>query len=84
MAKRNEEVKVCDLLRNLPKLNLAKQGKPIHMNWSQYLFEHEIWPKAKEIFDMYKGGYGQIQQLISYLNVVQFYLANAEGQVSSQ
>lgn len=27
---------------------------------------------------MYKGGYGQIQQLISYLNVVQFYLHHEE------
>ena len=32
----------------------------------------------KEIFEMYKGGYGQIQQLISYLNIVQFFLQHEE------
>ena len=31
------------------------------------------------IFDMYKSGYGQIQQLISYLNIVKFYLKFEEG-----
>lgn len=29
---------------------------------------------------MYKSGYGQIQQLISYLNIVKFYLRFEEGQ----
>lgn len=31
------------------------------------------------IFEMYKSGYGQIQQLISYLNIVKFFLKVEEG-----
>ena len=35
--------------------------------------------RASTIFDMYKSGYSQIQQLISYLNIVKFYLKFEEG-----
>lgn len=35
--------------------------------------------RGTSIFEMYKSGYGQIQQLISYLNIVKFYLKFEEG-----
>ena len=59
VARRND-LKVCDLLRNLPKQKYMRQNRPFDMKWSQYLFEQEIQQKVREIFDMYKGGYGNI------------------------
>jgi hypothetical protein len=47
--------------------------------WSQYIYDVEIMPKIKEIFEMYKGGYSAIQQLISFINIVLFYLKHEEG-----
>ena len=35
--------------------------------------------RVPAIFEMYKSGFGQIQQLISYLNIVKFYLKFEEG-----
>ena len=35
--------------------------------------------RFNSIFEMYKSGYCQIQQLISYLNIVKFFLKFEEG-----
>ena len=61
------------LLRNLPHQKDRKR------NWSQFIFEQEIMMRFNTIFEMYKSGYCQIQQLISYLNIVKFYLKFEEG-----
>jgi len=53
IATRND-VKVCQLLRNLP------VQKDRRRNWSQFIFEQEILMRVPTIFDMYKSGYGQI------------------------
>ena len=64
---------MCHLLRNLP------HQKDKRRNWSQFIFEQEILLKIPAIFEMYKGGYGQIQHLISFLNIVKFFLKHEEG-----
>ena len=41
-------------------------------NWGKYLLEKEIYRRACDIYKMHKGGYSQIQQLISYIDLCSF------------
>ena len=41
--------------------------------------ENEIEKKIKDIFDLFKGGYSQVQQLIQYIDVVQFMLKHGDS-----
>jgi len=50
----------------------------VSISWHDYIYEFEIENKVKEIFEMYCGGYGQIQTLISFIEIVQFMLVHGD------
>lgn len=74
---------VAKLLTLAPRPNRAggapgveQSAQPVHQaqSWSNYLVQSYIEAKSKTIFQMFKGGYTQVLNLISYLDVFQYFL----------
>lgn len=58
----------------------AGEQQPENISWHDYIYEFEIENRVKEIFEMYCGGYAQIQNLIQFIEIVQFMLQHGDPQ----
>lgn len=46
----------------------------IDRSWATFLYQNHIEFKSKQLFQLYKGGYSQILNLLSYIELLQFLL----------
>jgi hypothetical protein len=56
----------------------AEKEDKTPMTWAEYL-ENEIEKRVKEVFEIFKGGYCQVQQLMQYIEIVQFILKHGDS-----
>ena len=54
-------------------------GQPQQPTWLDYIYQEEFERKIKDIFDLYRGSYSSVKQLISFLEVGQFLVKHSEN-----
>ena len=71
IAKKNN-TSVCILLDSA-RVNSSQtndlQGQPQQPTWHDYLYQEEFEKKIKDVFDLYRGSFSAVKQLISMIEV---------------